>query len=98
MSTLAAPDTRLVSRLRSSIYVLLVITVVGITFSIALSSIAMGMAIGLWLVILVTTRFREFDRTPLDYFFLAYAAAEILATIFSVSPGDSLVNMKRLLL
>ncbi|HTK83091.1 MAG TPA: O-antigen ligase family protein [Bacteroidota bacterium] len=98
MSTLAAPDTPSVSRLRSIIYVLLVITVVGITFSIAVSSIAMGTAIGLWLVILVMTRFRGFDRTPLDYFFLAYAAAEILATIFSVSPADSLVNMKRLLL
>ena len=36
--------------------------------------------------------------TPLDYFFLAWAAAELLATIFSVHPGESLYLSRRLLL
>jgi O-antigen ligase len=36
--------------------------------------------------------------TPLDYFFLAYAVAEMLATVFSVSPGESLFLSRRILL
>jgi O-antigen ligase len=36
--------------------------------------------------------------TPLDWFFFAYVAAEILATVFSVSPGESLYLSRRVLL
>ena len=89
-------DTPSAKFFRTTLYVLVVITIVGITFSIALSSIAMGTAIAVWLVYLIRTGRSGFIRTPLDLFFVAYVIAEILATVFSVDPASSLVNMKRL--
>ncbi|HEV8539255.1 MAG TPA: O-antigen ligase family protein, partial [Bacteroidota bacterium] len=83
---------------RRTIYCFLVVTLVGLTFSIAVSSIAMGVAIGLLLFLILKNGWSGVLRTPLDLFFLAYVLAEILSTIFSVEPISSLVNMKRLLL
>ena len=84
--------------LRQAIFFLTVLLVVGVTFSVVVSSIAMGTAIILWWFILAITKGKAFTRTPLDYFFLFYAIAELLATIFSVDPASSVVNMKRLFL
>jgi O-antigen ligase len=41
---------------------------------------------------------KRFPSTPLDYYVVAYAAAETLSTLFSVEPFSSLITMKRLLL
>jgi O-antigen ligase len=84
--------------LRQLLFFLTALLVVGVTFSIAVSSIAMGTAIILWWFFLIITKGKVFTRTPLDYFFLFYAIAELLATIFSVDPASSVVNMKRLFL
>lgn len=83
-------------RYTTALYILLTITIVGITFSIAVSSIAMAAGILLWCVMLFRHGRSECFRTPLDMFFLLYLVAEILATVFSVEPISSLVNMKRL--
>jgi O-antigen ligase len=95
LGTLALDKHRLLVNL---IFILLIISVVGLMVSIALSSIAMGAAIGLALILGVLTRFNAFPRTPLDFVFLAYCAAELLSTAFSVDASNSLINAKRLFL
>lgn len=84
--------------LKRAIYYFLVVTLAGMTFSIAVSSIAMGLAIGLWLIYLAVNGRSGFSRTPLDMFFICYCIAELLATVFSVEPLSSVINMKRLFL
>ena len=74
------------------------IAVVGVTFSVAVSSVAMATAIALWVYMLLMFSPRSISRTPLDIYFLCYAMAEILSTIFAVEPAASFVNMKRLFL
>lgn len=85
-------------KLPQVVFIFTVIAVVSLTFSIAASSIAMGSAIACFLLAVVMSRGRAFPRTPLDFFFLAYALAEALSTVFSVDPLASLVYMKRLFL
>ena len=66
--------------------------------SIAVNSLALG-AMGLcWVLVMVLGKRWAVVPTPLDYFFLAYVAAELLATVFSVSPGESLYLSRRVLL
>lgn len=84
--------------LAQGIYSLLILIVVGISLSIAVSSIALGAALFLLLTIMVLSKEKIFQPTPLDYFFLAYAFSELLATMFSNEPAASLLNMKRLFL
>ena len=75
--------------------VLLGIAVISVNISVAVSSIAMGSGIILFVGIIVFSRGKAFRPTPLDMFFLCYLAAEVLATIFSADPPASLFNMKR---
>jgi putative inorganic carbon (HCO3(-)) transporter len=84
--------------LSTSIFVSLVIAIVGLTFSIALSSIGLTLAILGWIVKAVHERKLGMERTPLDYFFLAYIFAELLSAVFAVEPWQSFHNSKRLLL
>lgn len=77
-------------------FIFLLISLASLTFSIAVSSMAFGVAAVLAATVLVATK--NMQPTPFDYYFLAYAAAEILSTLFSVDPTSSFVNMKRLLL
>ncbi len=67
-------------------------------FSIAVNSIALGLLAITWIVLMAVRRRREVAATPLDWFFLAYVIAELLATAFSVRPLQSLEFSKRLLL
>jgi O-antigen ligase len=98
MSSNSVSDVNRPADLIPAVYALLTVNVVGLQFSIALSSVAMGCAIALWFVDLGRKRWETFPRTPLDWIFLSYLGAEALATVFSISPADSAVNMKRLLL
>ncbi|MBI1804420.1 MAG: O-antigen ligase family protein [Ignavibacteriae bacterium] len=86
------------TRLRLLIYFFTVLAAAGVTFSVAISSIAMGTAIVLWVVFLVATKGSSFPRTKLDMLFIAYAAAELLVAVFSQETVNSLVNAKRLFL
>jgi O-antigen ligase len=80
------------------IYALMVLSVVGVTFSVALSSIAMGSAILLMIVSQFLPGTKKIPRTGFEFLFLAYLCCEILATLFSPEPLSSLVNMKRFFL
>jgi O-antigen ligase len=92
------PQERGSSRLGDVIFGFLLVALVGLTFSIAVSSIGLTVAIGLWIVKSLTDRRWQFEKTPLDSFFLAYIAVEILAAIFALQKWESLLNAKRLFL
>ncbi len=81
-----------------AMYVFLGIAVVSVAFSVAVSSIAMGTAIVLWLVLLAASRGRAFQPTPFDWLFAAYLVAEALSTVFSAERENSFINMKRFFL
>jgi hypothetical protein len=66
--------------------------------SIAVNSLALGAMALCWVLVLVLGKRWSVVPTPLDYFFLAYVVAELLATVFSVSPGESLYVSRRVLL
>jgi O-antigen ligase len=66
--------------------------------SIAVNSLALGLMALAWALVMVLAKRWSVVSTPLDYYFLAYACAEGLATVFSVSPGESLFVSRRVLL
>lgn len=86
------------SNFSETIFVALVIAVAAVTFSIAVSSIGLLLAVGVFLFKSIYDRRWEVERTPLDYFFLAYIIVEIGAAIFSAEKWESFANSKRLLL
>jgi O-antigen ligase len=90
---LSQPQEQFLTRV---IFAFLLTALVSLTFSIAASSIAFGTAVVLGLTFHILTK--KISPTPFDYYFLAYAAAETLSTIFSFDPLSSLVNMKRFFL
>ncbi len=67
-------------------------------FSIAVNSIALGLIAICWVAVMLVERRASVSSTPLDYFVLAYVVAELLATVFSWNPAQSLLFSKRLLL
>lgn len=69
-----------------------------IFFSIAVNSVALGLMGICWVVLMLTQRRNLIAPTPLDWFFLAYVAAEILSTLFSLRPEQSLILSRRVLL
>ncbi|HUI10480.1 MAG TPA: O-antigen ligase family protein [Bacteroidota bacterium] len=66
--------------------------------SIAVNSLALGLMALAWCLAMALRGRWEVVATPLDWFFLAYACAELLATAFSVHPGESLLLARRVLL
>jgi O-antigen ligase len=67
-------------------------------FSIAVNSLSLGLMALAWVGIMLVQRKNLIISTPLEWFFLAYVAAELLSTVFSVRPEQSLLFSKRLLL
>ena len=59
-------------------------------FSIAVNSLSLGLMAVCWCAIMVWERRLIVERTPLDYYFLAYVAAELLSTAFSVNAAQSM--------
>lgn len=84
--------------LQRIIFVSLLIQIIGLTFSIAVSSIAFTIVFVSWIAKMIFEKKLDVSGTPFDYFFLAYIVAEVLSTIFAVHQWESFVNMKRLLL
>jgi O-antigen ligase len=93
MNTMETPAPKF---LVSALYGCTLLTICSVTFSIAVSSIAMGITVVLLLAYLFLTK--KLPHTGIELFFLAYTTAELLATIFSAEPMNSFINMKRLLL
>ncbi len=67
-------------------------------FSIAVNSLALGLLALIWAAEMIAGRRWSVSPTPYDWFFLAYVAAELLATLFSANQAQSLLFSKRVLL
>ncbi|RPH29991.1 hypothetical protein EHM92_09515, partial [bacterium] len=80
------------------VFLFLVLFALSSAFSIALTQIGYFSALILWVGMMVYRREMTWPRTPLDLFFLGYAGAEVLATIFSAYPLYSLNYLQRRLL
>ncbi|MBI1807967.1 MAG: O-antigen ligase family protein [Ignavibacteria bacterium] len=93
-----ADSSLLHSFLRPIVFYAMLLAIVAVTFSVALSSIAMGTAIVLWLYLVLSSKGKAFLRTPLDFLFLLYLIGEFIANIFSVDPASSWYNTKRFFL
>lgn len=85
---------KIVAATAAATYVFLVSTFL----SIAVNSLALGLMAILWAALMVRDHRVGIRHTPLDYFFLAYVAAEAISTVFSVDPSQSLLFAKRILL
>jgi len=66
--------------------------------SIAVNSLALGLMAVSWIAFMVLARRWDVAATPLDWYFLAYVAAELLATACSSRPWESLFLARRVLL
>jgi O-antigen ligase len=75
-------------------YIFLVSTYV----SIAVNSLSMGLMSLTFLGISITERQWTVRRTPLDYYFAGFLIVQIIATIFSADPLQSIILSKRVLL
>jgi putative inorganic carbon (HCO3(-)) transporter len=94
----SSPASRFSVQLDGFIFVSLILAIVGLTFSIAVSSIGLTMAIVGWIAASLHEHKRFIERTPLDYFFVAYIIVELLSSALAVYKWDSFVNSRRLLL
>ncbi len=87
-------DSRLEQTIRWSLYIF----AAAMPFSIALTQIAIGAAILAWLGRILYTHGAKWPRLGVEWAFLAYIAAELLACIFSTNVPQSVIYLKRLLL
>lgn len=83
------------SRLDAAIIVCLMLFLFSSTLSIAAMNIAYGAAVLLWAIRMLSRRQHDIPRTPLDPFFLAFIAAEAIATLFAFDKQQSLLYMYR---
>ena len=67
-------------------------------FSIAVNSLALGLLALCWAAMMISRRQWGVAATPLDFYFLAYCAAEALATAFSEHRAEAIYLSRRVLL
>ena len=84
--------------LRQAVTILLMVFLASAFVSIAVNSISLGLLAFAWPVLMLVERRWTVVATPLDWFFLAWVVAEMLSTVFSPNPLQSLEFSKRLLL
>jgi O-antigen ligase len=97
--SVGSPDTPPPSRgLRLALAVVFAIFLASSFFSIAVNSLALGLMAILWIVLMVQERRWGVRPTPLDLWFLAYLAAEVISSLFSVNLPQSFFFARRLLL
>jgi O-antigen ligase len=98
-ATLQPPrETAYTGYLRSAMFGLLVVALVGLVFSIAVSSIAFGGAMVLWIALLCTRSPNAFPRLPIDWIIVAYIVVHYTSTLFSSDHAQALLYSKRILL
>ncbi len=84
--------------IRKILNIWILIFVAGTTFSIAVTQTAYFLAFVFWVLLMIYQKKFLISRTPLDYYFLAYLIVGIIATIYSVEKGNTVIFVKRLLL
>ncbi len=99
MTSSSAPESALPgARAGTAVCLLAAVSVISVTFSVAVSSITMGAAFVVLAAIIARKGLSCVPGTGLEAAFVLYIAAEILSSAFSVDPADSFTNMKRVLL
>jgi len=78
-----------------ALFAALLLFAFSLTVGIALTQIALGVAIALWLAKCAVRRRWLGFATPLDRWVLLFLAASILASIFSPRPADSALMLKK---
>ncbi len=98
--TIPAPDSApsFVRTLRIVMLGALYVFLASTFFSIAVNSLSLCLMYVCWLCIMVAARRWDVTPTPLDYFFLAYVVAEIVAAAFSAKVGQAVFFSRRVLL
>jgi len=89
---------RLDAFLGQALLILMIVFVAALPVSIAVCQIALGLAFFAWIGRMFLQRRLLLSRTPLDYFFLAYLAAELISLIFSQDRWTSVIFFRRMLL
>ncbi len=79
-------------------FVSIFVFVAALPFTIALTQIALGVALLTWMARAFLTKQMRLHGLGLEWAFLAYVAAEILSLIFSTNVSQSIIYLKRLLL
>jgi len=94
----------IISRSDKLILLLLAVQVCFVSLSIAVSSIAFGVWVGLWLIQIIATRKIDLDKKlfseirSINIFILLYILFETLSRFFAVYPEGAFNNLKRVLL
>ena len=94
----------IISRSDKLILLLLSVQVCFVSLSIAVSSIAFGVWVGLWLIQIIATRKIDLDKKlfseirSINIFILLYILFETLSRFFAVYPEGAFNNLKRVLL
>jgi putative inorganic carbon (hco3(-)) transporter len=94
---MAISEAQSESLLERTAYVLLLAFAAAPQFSIAASDMLLGLVAILWLALVISRRER-IEVPPMFWPLAAYAAATLVASIFSVDPATSLIDCKQLLL
>ncbi|MEO6695305.1 MAG: O-antigen ligase family protein, partial [Ignavibacteria bacterium] len=95
---------RLSKAVDNTILVCLTIQIAFVSISIAVSSIAFGIWVGLWFIQIIVTKKTGFDKKILselkliNIFILAYFFFEIFSRFYALYPEGAFNNLKRLLL
>ncbi|MBK7253236.1 MAG: hypothetical protein IPI04_04755 [Ignavibacteria bacterium] len=85
------------------ILIFLTIQISFVSLSIALSSIAFGLWLGIWLIQIIVIKKISYDEflfremKILNLFVILYFIAEVISRIFAVYPEGAFSNLKRLL-
>lgn len=99
MTSSSAPESGLPGgKAGTAVCLLTAVSVIAVTFSVAVSSITMGAAFVVLGAIIARKGLSCVPVSGLEAAFLLYIVAEILSSAFSVDPADSFTNMKRVLL
>jgi putative inorganic carbon (hco3(-)) transporter len=80
------------------LFVVLLVQLGVISVSIAVASLALGVMLIVMAAWAITERRWTLPGTPLDYYFLAYCAIELITAATAVYPADAFHNAKRLIL
>jgi len=87
-----------VAAVQSCVFYLMVVSVLSVSFSVAISSISMSAALVFWILLLIATGGKEFHRSGLEILFVTYLLAECVSSVLSMEPANSFFNMKRFFL
>jgi O-antigen ligase len=86
------------NRIKRLFTICVVVQIIGLLFSIAVSSIAFATACVLFLYLVVSHRSEILQRTGLEWFFGGYIFAVFLMVLFAIYPLEALNNSRRVLL